>query len=75
MNIEDMPRNLQFVFISLLRSAIIIKEEGKDKKFFINFASEIWEKMNLNDIEDLKNILSEYLKADIEKMMKEMNKK
>ena len=65
MELESLPKNLQFIFIAMLESAIKIKEQGHDKKFFTDFASEIWETMNLSDAEYLKKVI-------MGKMMKDM---
>ena len=65
MDIENLPPELQFVFIAMLRSAICFKEMERNKKFFLNFAEEIWKTMELTDIEELKEIIHGRIKKDI----------
>lgn len=71
MDIDDMPPGVKFVFIAMLQSAITFKEMEKDKKFFVSFAEEIWETMQLSDLEDLKETLQGYMKKEIQPAIKD----
>lgn len=65
MNLDDLSESAQFAFIAMLQTAIRFKEGGKNKKFFVDFASEIWETMELSDIEYLKKVLMDRMMKDI----------
>lgn len=65
MNIKNLPPTLQFVYIAMTKSAIHFKEMDRDKDFFLAFCEEIWNSMELTDLEYLKNVLNEKMKKDI----------
>jgi hypothetical protein len=66
MDIKNLPPSLQFIFMAMMKSAIIVKEIGKDKSFFIDFAEEIWNSMEMSDFNTLKEIIEGKMKDDIE---------
>lgn len=57
MNSKDLPPSVQFMFIALTKSAILVKELGKDKDFFVALAEEIWNSMEMTDSNELKDII------------------
>lgn len=65
MDIDDLPNPIKFAYISMSRSAIHFKKTGKDRDFFVEFAREIWNSMELSDIDDLKNVLEQKMESEI----------
>lgn len=65
MELDDLPPKLKFIYIAMTKSAIFFKEMERDKKFFLSFAEEIWNSMQLSDLEYLKNVLDEKMEMDI----------
>lgn len=64
-DLENLPPSLQFVYLAMTRSAIYFKEMDRDKDFFLAFCEEIWNSMEMTEIEKLKSILSEKMEKDI----------
>ena len=64
-DIENLPAPLQFAYIGMTKSAIYFKEMGRDKDFFIAFAKEIWNSMEMTDLDYLKDVLEEKMEKDI----------
>mgnify|MGYP001609195520 CR=1 FL=1 len=65
MNLDDLPPQLKFVYLAMTKSAIFFKEMERDKKFFLSFSEEIWDSMEITDLEHLKNVLNEKMEMDI----------
>ena len=57
---------MQFIFMAMMKSAIIVKEIGKDKSFFVDFAEEIWNSMEMSDFDTLKDTINGKMRDDIE---------
>jgi hypothetical protein len=70
MDLENLPPQIQFAFISMLKSAIDFKESGKKEKDFLQFAKGIWETMEMSDLKDLKEIIIGKMRKDLEPAMK-----
>jgi hypothetical protein len=70
MDTENWPPQLQFVFIAMMKSAIYFKEMGREKKFFCEFAKEIWVSMEMSDFDELKEIIEEKIRKDLEPFVK-----
>jgi hypothetical protein len=66
MDIKNLPPSMQLIFMAMMKSAIIIKEIGKDKSFFVDFAQEIWNSMEMSDLATLKDIIDGKMRDDIE---------
>jgi|GEM_PF-5055913 len=78
LDLENWPPQLQFIFISMMKSAIYFKEMGRDKNFYCEFAKEIWVSMEMSDLDELKEIINGKMKKDLEPYVKsymERNKK
>lgn len=65
-DLENLPAPLQFTYIAMTRSAIYFKEMGQDKDFFLSFSEEIWNSMEMTDIEYLKSVIGGKMRKDIE---------
>ena len=70
MDIENLPPKLQFVFMAMMQSAIHFKEMDKDKEFYLEFAKEIWNSMELSDFDYLKETIMGKMRKDIEPHVK-----
>ncbi len=70
MDLENLPPQIQFAFISMLKSAIDFKEMGENEKKFLEFAKGIWETMEMSDLQDLKEIIVSKMQKDLEPAMK-----
>jgi len=70
MDIEGLPPKLQFVFMAMMKSAISFKEMERDKEFFLNFAQEIWDSMEMSNFEELKEIIDGKMRQDIQPYVK-----
>lgn len=66
-----MPSSLKFITLAMFKSAIILKEMGKSKKDFELFASEIWNSMEINGLEELKKAIDGQMEKDIQPLMDE----
>jgi len=64
-DIENLPPDAQFAYITMTKTAISFKEKGMDKNFFLYFSEEIWNSMELSDLEHLKNVLEEKMQKDL----------
>jgi len=69
-DLESLPTPLQFAYIAMTKSAIYFKEMGKDQNFFLVFCEEIWNSMEMTDLEYLKSVLDGKMKKDIEPYVK-----
>lgn len=65
-NLEELPSPLQFAYIALTKSAIIFKKMERDKKFFLAFCEEIWNSMEMSDIDYLNETIDSQMEDDIE---------
>lgn len=74
-NLESLPKPVQFAYISMTQSAIYFKECGHDKNFFLSFCDEIWNSMELSNLEYLKETLQEKMKKDIQPYVENYIKK
>ncbi len=70
MDIKNLPLDVKFIYMAMTQSAIYMKKLKYDKESFINFASEIWESMNLNNIDDLESTLKNVMEKDVESYLK-----
>jgi hypothetical protein len=70
MDIEELPANVRFAFLTMSQLACNLKLEGHDKDFFVSFAGEIWDSMLLTGAKELQEIILEYMQQDIVKMTK-----
>jgi len=66
MDIKNLSPSMQFIFMAMMKSAIIVKEIGKDKSFFVDFAEEIWNSMEMSDFDTLKDTINGKMRDDIE---------
>jgi hypothetical protein len=66
MDLKDLPPMAQFLFMAMMKSAISMKEMGKNKDDFVSFAEEIWISMEMSDFETLKDAIDGKMKKDIE---------
>lgn len=48
-----------------MKSAIIFKEDFNNKQMFISFCEEMWNSVELNDIESLKKTIEGKMEKDI----------
>ena len=65
MDLENLPPKIQFAYLAMTRLAINFKEMGHKKEFFLSFCDEIWNSMELSDVEYLKSVLDEKMEKDI----------
>lgn len=66
MDIENLPDSIKFFYISMTQSAIYFKEMGQQKDVFLSFCEEIWDSMEMTDLENLKSVLSRKIRGDIQ---------
>ena len=66
MDIKNLHPTMQFLFMAMMKSAIMVKEIGQEKQFFVNFAEEIWNSMEMSDLTELKDIIDGKMRDDIE---------
>lgn len=67
---EDMDTMGKFLFIASMKVAINFSDIGYDKKKYIEWCSEIWDSMKMNNREDLENALNGAMEKDIDKFIK-----
>ncbi len=67
LDLENLPIQVQFCYISITKSAIFFKEMDKEKDFFLSFCDEIWKSLELTDLEYLKDVLNGKMKKDVDK--------
>ncbi len=70
MDLESLPIEIQFIYIAMTKSVIYFKELGQDKSFYLHFAEEIWNSMELVDLEYLKDTISKKMQKDLEPCIK-----
>ena len=66
---EKLPTPLRFTYLAMTGCAISFKEMGREKDFFIAFAEEIWNSMEMTDLDYLKDVLEGKMKKDIEPLI------
>lgn len=64
-DIEALPLEIEFIYLALTKSAINIKMMGKKKDFFLDLCNEIWDSMELHDLNKLDSILHNHMKSKI----------
>ena len=65
-DLESLPTPVQFAYIAMTKSAIYFKEMGQNQDFFLAFCEEIWNSMEMTDLEYLKDVLDGKMKKDIQ---------
>ncbi len=58
-----------FSFMAMMQVALKLKQEGKTKEFFVGFAAEIWDSLEMNDADELQNILSNRMMSDLKQFV------
>lgn len=71
MKLDDLPKNIQTIFISMLQAAMELRHLGEEKEKFLTLASETWEIMCINTNEVLLKLIIKKMKTDIEDYLKE----
>ena len=66
---QELPPEAIFLYVCLTQGALKVHELGRDKKYFLKFAGEIWDSMLLSDPDTLKQTLMEYVAQDIQKYL------
>ncbi len=56
-----------FCFIAMMQVAIKMKKEGETRAFFLEFAAEIWDSLEMNDTDELQNVLSDRMMSDLKR--------
>lgn len=69
-DLDTLPLQAQFAYIAMTKTAIFIKEIGKDKDYFLDFCGEIWNSMEMSDLDTLKDVLQEKMKRDLNTHLK-----
>lgn len=65
MYIDKLSKDQRFLFITMMQTAIKIKELGLNEEDLLELAKGCWETLKLNDLENLKNLLQESMYKDI----------
>jgi hypothetical protein len=73
--LDELPREVQFMYIAMTKVAISMKESGFDKEFYLQAASEIWDSMILENISDIKELISNKMKSDLDNYLKQRKEK
>lgn len=66
-----LSREADFCFMAMMQVALLMKESGKDRKFFVDFADGIWESLEMNDRDELKKALTDRMMSDLKKFARE----
>lgn len=72
--LEKLPQEVKFIFIAMLQTAVNLKKIDKDKSFFIKFAGECWDTMEINSIEIVNDFLKNTMVRDIQRFKDEFKK-
>ncbi len=72
MNIDDFNSDTKFLYFALTKSVLTAKRLKLTKKFFIDFANEIWDSMEMTDIDVLEKIIQDQMKDDVNKVLEDM---
>jgi len=70
MNLDELPPEVQFAYLAATKTAIQFKKMGLDKKFFIGFCEEIWNSMEMTDLNTLSDAIQSKMKKDVDKHLK-----
>lgn len=65
----------KFLFFTMMQAALRMKQMNKNQEDFLEFAKGIWESMEMNKPSELQRILQEHMMSDLEKFVKENEKK
>lgn len=71
LNLNELDKTGQFVFIAMLRSAIWCLELGLDKEKFVELAKGSWDTMLMNDPKKLDEILSSVMSKNLRDFIEE----
>jgi len=65
---------LRFLVVSMLQSAVNIKNMGYGKESFLDLAGGIWDSMMINDPQELREAIMSVVKKEVKKIAKEYEK-
>ena len=69
MEYDSLHPDAKFMFNIMMKAALKAKSIGFPKKKFVNFASECWDTMLLNDPDKLSEIIESAMLDDIKKFV------
>jgi len=65
-DLDDLPWEGQFIYISMTKCALTFKKLQQSKKDFILLAEEIWNSMEMVDADHLTAILEQKIEKDLQ---------
>lgn len=74
MKLDDLPPHLRIAFIAVSQSAIGFIENEMTLEEFLKFAKGVWETIELNGTEAMKDSIQHIMFMDIHKFTKEADK-
>lgn len=66
-NLDEIPKDRVFIFVSLCKGAIDLKKIGKDQDFYLNLCAEIWKLIDSENLDKMDLSIKEYLHNQINK--------
>lgn len=66
MNLEDLPKDVQFLFIGIANAAIAAYDRELSKDQFTSFCSEVWDSMLMNGVDEFHRIVDGYMTKDMD---------
>lgn len=63
-DVLELDDDAKFLFYTMMQAAITMKEVGSSKEDYLAFANGIWETLELNDLNELKDTLQEDILMD-----------
>lgn len=70
MNIDDLPVDVQFLFVVMMQAAIKADDMGLNEEKFLEFARGCWESMKMNNKEYLRETLTGKMMDDLQEFFK-----
>lgn len=69
-NFSNVNSDGKFLLFTMMQAALKVKDMGKDEEYFLEFAKGIWETIEMNDIDQLKQTLNFSMMEDLKNYIK-----
>lgn len=74
LKLNDLQYEIKFATISILKSALLLKEKNLNQELFLDFCKGIWETMEINDGVDINEVLNEVMYSDLQEYVDKYTK-
>jgi hypothetical protein len=65
---DELNEDGKLILFAMLQAALKMRELGKTQDYFIKFSKEVWDTMEMNDEDKLRNSLMNAMRSDLLKL-------